>query len=215
LALAPDGARSANRYCCACKNIGAKIICFLISVNKKLHAKQSFLKELTLNAVFKTNRLLLRHANELDAAILLKLVNQASFIEHIGDKAIYTLDDAKSYINQSFIASHVRQGFGPYIITLHNAVVVGVVGFYKRAALQQPDLGFALVSGFEKKGYVFEAASALLQHKHEFGITKLCAITSPDNRASQNVLLKLGFKIEGKAVINDDKTAVIILSLND
>ncbi|WP_231620984.1 hypothetical protein [Pseudoalteromonas sp. NZS71] len=47
-----------------------------------------------MNAVFKTNRLLLRHANELDAAILLKLVNQASFIEHIGDKAIYTLDDA-------------------------------------------------------------------------------------------------------------------------
>ena len=98
MALAPDGARSANRYCCACKNIGAKIIRFLISVNKKLHAKQSFLEELTLNAVFKTNRLLLRHANELDAAILLKLVNQASFIEHIGDKAIYTLDDAKSYI---------------------------------------------------------------------------------------------------------------------
>ncbi|WP_442960169.1 hypothetical protein [Pseudoalteromonas sp. 78C3] len=51
-----------------------------------------------MNAVFKTNRLLLRHANEFDAAVLLKLVNQASFIEHIGDKAIYTLDDAKSYI---------------------------------------------------------------------------------------------------------------------
>ncbi len=215
MALAPDGARSANRYCCACKNIGAKIICFLIPVNKKLHAKQSFLEELILNAVFKTNRLLLRHANASDAAVLLKLVNQASFIKHIGDKAIYTLDDAKSYINQSFIASHKYQGFGPYVITLHNGVVVGVVGFYKRAALQQPDLGFALVSDFEKKGYIFEAATALLQHKHKFGITKLCAIASPDNRASQTVLLKLGFKIEGKAVINNDKTAVIIFSLND
>ena len=93
--------------------------------------------------------------------------------------------------------------------------MVGAVGFYKRAALQQPDLGFALVSDFEKKGYIFEAATALLQHKHKFGITKLCAITSPENRASQTVLLKLGFKIEGKAVINNDKTAVIIFSLND
>ena len=72
--------------------------------------------------------------------------------------------------------------------------MVGVVGFYKRAALLQPDLGFALVSGFEKKGYVFEAASALLRHKHEFGITKLCAITSPDNRASHNVLLNWALK---------------------
>jgi len=72
---------------------------------------------------------------------------QANFIERIGDKAIYTLDDVKSYIEQS----HIYQGFGPYVITLHNAVVVGIVGFYKRAALQQPDLGFALVSGFEKR----------------------------------------------------------------
>lgn len=98
---------------------------------------------------------------------------------------------------------------------LSSGEVVGIVGFYKRSALQHPDLGFALLSGYKKHGYIFEAASALLQHKHEFGITKLCAITSQSNKASQNVLLKLGFKIKGKAVINDDKTAVIILSLND
>jgi len=39
LALAPDGAREACRYCCACKNIGAKIIWFCISVNKNLRTK--------------------------------------------------------------------------------------------------------------------------------------------------------------------------------
>ena len=52
-----------------------------------------------------------------DAAVLLTLVNQASFIKHIGDKAIYTLSDANNYIEQSFTASHKHQGFGPYDIT--------------------------------------------------------------------------------------------------
>ncbi|WP_405597686.1 MULTISPECIES: GNAT family N-acetyltransferase [unclassified Pseudoalteromonas] len=168
-----------------------------------------------MNIVFKTNRLLLRHANASDAAVLLKLVNQADFIKYIGDKAIYTLDDAKDYIEQSFIAAHKNQGFGPYIITLYNDVIVGVVGLYKRSAIQYPDLGYALVSGFEKKGYIFEAANVLVQNIHKLGVTQLSAITSTNNMASQNVLAKLGFSKVGVAVINNDKTAVNVFLLNN
>ena len=51
-----------------------------------------------MNAVFKTKRLLLRYANEHDAAMLLTLVNQSNFIKYIGDKAIYPLNDAKNEI---------------------------------------------------------------------------------------------------------------------
>jgi len=163
-----------------------------------------------MNAVFKTKRLLLRYANEHDAAMLLTLVNQSNFIKYIGDKAIYTLSDAKNYIEQSFSASHKHQGFGPYIITLSSGEVVGIVGFYKRSALQHPDLGFALLSGYEKHGYIFEAAKALLINKHTLGINQVIAITAPSNKGSQSVLLNLGFKKVGKAIINEDKTAVDI-----
>ncbi|TMO08884.1 N-acetyltransferase [Pseudoalteromonas sp. S327] len=163
-----------------------------------------------MEAVFKTQRLLLRYANEHDAAMLLTLVNQPNFIKYIGDKAIYTHSDAKRYIEQSFRASHKHQGFGPYIITLHNGEVVGVVGFYKRDVLQLPDLGFALLTRYEKNGYIFEAAKALLHNRHTLGIKQVSAICAANNTASQCVLLKLGFNRVGKAVINNDKTAVII-----
>jgi RimJ/RimL family protein N-acetyltransferase len=142
--------------------------------------------------------------------MLLTLVNQPNFIKYIGDKAIYTHSDAKRYIEQSFRAAHKHQGFGPYIITLHNGEVVGVVGFYKRDVLQLPDLGFALLTRYEKNGYIFEAAKALLQNRHTLGIDRVSAIASENNKASKSVLLKLGFKKVGKAVISDDKTAIDI-----
>ncbi|WP_418157361.1 GNAT family N-acetyltransferase [Pseudoalteromonas sp. RW-H-Ap-1] len=109
------------------------------------------LQGVILNIAFKTERLLIRFAQIADAGELLKLVNQANFIKYIGDKGIHTLDDAKKYIKDSFIAAHKEHGFGPYMITLHDETVVGIVGFYQRATMQHPDLGFALKVGFEKR----------------------------------------------------------------
>jgi RimJ/RimL family protein N-acetyltransferase len=156
---------------------------------------------------FYTQRLIIRHANLADAHTLLALVNQPNFIKHIGDKKIYSLNSAKRYIKEAFIAAHEQQGFGPYIVTLQNNEVIGIVGFYQRSALQFPDLGFALIAGFDGHGYIHEAALALLAHTEDFGISTVCAITNPDNMASQNVLLKLGFKHRGSAYLYTNSTA--------
>ena len=161
-----------------------------------------------MNIAYTTEHLNVRFAQIADAAELLKIVNQANFIKYIGDKGIYTLDDAKKYIKDSFIAAHKEHGFGPYIITLHNEKIIGIVGFYQRATMQYPDLGFALKDSFEKQGYIFEAATILLNNRHKLGIKDVCAITSTANLGSQNVLYKLGFTEVGKAVINADQTAI-------
>ena len=115
------------------------------------HNKNLEIQGVILNITFTTERLLIRFAQIADAAELLKLVNQANFIKYIGDKGIHTLDDAKKYIKDSFIAAHKEHGFGPYMITLHDETVVGIVGFYQRATMQHPDLGFALKVGFKKR----------------------------------------------------------------
>jgi ribosomal-protein-alanine N-acetyltransferase len=167
-----------------------------------------------LNIAFTTERLHIRFAQIADAAELLKLVNQANFTKYIGDKGIYTLDDAKKYIKDSFISAHKQHGFGPYIIALHDETLVGIVGFYQRAVLQYPDLGFALKDGFEKKGYIFEAANTLISHRKNLGINQVTAITRNDNRASKNVLQKLGFKTQGQVIIESTNIAVDVYLLN-
>ena len=64
-----------------------------------------------MNIAYTTEHLNVRFAQIADAAELLKIVNQANFIKYIGDKGIYTLDDAKKYIKDSFIAAHKAARF--------------------------------------------------------------------------------------------------------
>lgn len=163
---------------------------------------------LILHNIFQTQRLIIRHAKTADVAALLKLVNQDDFIEYIGDKEIYTPQQALEYIKSSFIRAHKAQGFGPYVITLADNRFVGVIGFYQRKVLNCSDLGFAILKDHQQQGYAFEAASTLIQHRAQFGITTLSAITSSQNKGSQALLIKLGFNRLGNIIINDNKTLV-------
>ena len=55
------------------------------------------------------------------------------------------------------------------------------------------DIGFSLLPQFEKKGFVFEAATFLLQYaKENFGLKKVSAITMEENTASRKLIEKLG-----------------------
>ena len=141
-----------------------------------------------MNIAFTTERLYIRFAQIADAAELLKLVNQANFTKYIGDKGIYTLDDAKKYIKDSFIAAHKEHGFGPYIITLHDETIIGIVGFYQRATMQHPDLGFALKDGFEKKGYIINWKSLEKQDLNE--TINALAMASPFSLEEKQILLE-------------------------
>ncbi len=158
-----------------------------------------------------TERLIIRHACYDDASSLLALLNQASFIKNIGDKHVHNLQDAIRFIDQAFIGAHQTQGFGPYVITLKNKQCIGVIGFYQRTMLQCPDLGFALLTAYEKQGYIAEAGNALIANKSCMGIAKLSAITAVDNSASKNVLLKLGFTPLGKAIIEQTTQRPVML----
>ena len=74
---------------------------------------------------------------------------------------------------------------------------IGVCGLYKRDGLKLVDLGFALLSEFERKGYAFEATAKLVcKASEDFKIEQLAAITIPTNTPSRKLLEKLGFQFE-------------------
>ena len=61
--------------------------------------------------------------------------------------------------------------------------------------LPGPDIGFAFLPAYERKGYGFESAAAVMEHgRAGLGFTELYAITSLDNEASGGLLTKLGFE---------------------
>jgi hypothetical protein len=51
--------------------------------------------------IIETDRLILCRLTTDDAAFILRLVNDAKFLQYIGDREVKTLDDARKYILNS------------------------------------------------------------------------------------------------------------------
>lgn len=133
-----------------------------------------------------------------EAAFMLQLLNDPSFLRHIGDRGVRTLEAARDYIAMGPVLSYQRHGFGMNIIELAaTGASVGVCGLVKRDALPGPDLGYALLPAHAGHGYATEAANAVLAHARDsLHIERVLAITDPGNAASIALLTKLGFAFE-------------------
>jgi len=148
--------------------------------------------------ILETGRLRLRKLTVDDAEFILRLLNEASFIQSIGDKGGRTLEDARSYIVMGPIASYDKFGFGLWLVENRtDGVPMGMCGLLKRDTLEDVDIGYALVPEFWSKGFAMEAAAAVLSYgKSDFGMKRIVAIVSPQNDSSIRLLEKLGFAFE-------------------
>ena len=148
--------------------------------------------------ILETPRLRLRRFTIDDAAFALELLNAPPFLRYIGDKKVRNLDDARQYILNGPVASYERNGFGLNLVELKDEhTPIGMCGLLKRDELPDPDIGFAFLPAFWKKGFAFEAATAVLHDARErLKLARLLAITSLDNDASIELLERLGFTFE-------------------
>jgi RimJ/RimL family protein N-acetyltransferase len=148
--------------------------------------------------VLETERLILRWLSASDAAFILELVNEPSWLQYIGDRGVKTLEDAQNYIEKGPLEMYGRLGFGLNRVELKGSdEPIGICGLIKRESLEDVDIGFAFLPRFWGKGYAFESVSATMNHgKKVLGLSRLVAITSQDNHPSGKLLEKLGFRFE-------------------
>jgi RimJ/RimL family protein N-acetyltransferase len=154
--------------------------------------------------ICKTERLTLRELQLSDAEFALRLYNDPSFLQHIGDKGVRTLEDAESNLQQGAIASYAQHGYGMWLVENQQGQAIGLCGLIKRDFLAETDLGYAYLPEFFGLGYAYEAAMAVVAFAAEHSSLKtLVAIVSPDNQASKALLLKLGFEQDGQVLVPD------------
>jgi RimJ/RimL family protein N-acetyltransferase len=148
--------------------------------------------------ILATERLRLRRLVLDDAAFILRLVNDPSWLEFIGDKGVRTEDDARKYLVQGPLDMYARLGFGLYLVELRDArVPIGICGLIKRESLPDVDIGFAYLPEYRGKGYAHEAAFAVMAHaRRDYSIRRLVAITAPKNEKSIRLLARLGMTLE-------------------
>jgi len=148
--------------------------------------------------VLDTERLSLRHLNLDDADFILRLVNEPSWLEFIGDKGVRDLDGARKYLTDGPMAMYAQHGFGLYAVTpREGSAPIGMCGLIKRDSLPDVDIGYAFFPEHAGKGYASEAVTATIEHaRRDFGMKRLLGITSPNNVGSIRVLEKAGFAFE-------------------
>lgn len=142
-------------------------------------------------AAFETARLRLRPLAPDDAPFILRLLNEPSFLEHIGDKGVRSLEDARRYLEDGPLASYARHGHGLMAVALRETgEAIGMCGLLKREHLDHPDLGYAFLPQGWGRGYAFEAAQAVMGGAK---LGRVLALVSPGNGPSIRLLEKLGF----------------------
>ena len=136
-----------------------------------------------------TERLSLRPLLEADAPFVLELLNDPGWIANIGDRGVRSLDAARAYIAERFAPNTW------FVVRDCKGEPLGVCGLVERAGLGAPDIGYAFLERHCGRGYATEAAAAVLRHGRDtLGLTRIVAITAPENAASQRVLEKIGFR---------------------
>jgi RimJ/RimL family protein N-acetyltransferase len=148
--------------------------------------------------VLDTPRLTLRTVEFDDADFYVELVNDPLWIRYIGPRDIKTPEAAREAIRKGPMDMQHRLGFSLYVVQRkEDGARMGLCGLIKRDSLQDVDIGYALLPDYRGQGYVYEAASAVVDYARDnVGLKRLVAIISPDNESSAKVLGKLGFAWE-------------------
>ena len=159
--------------------------------------------------ILRTERLRLRLVTEADAPFFLQLVNDPAFIDYIGQRNLHTVEAAQGALRDGPIAMQERHGHSLYLVErVEGGAPLGLSGLVKRDFLEHVDIGYAFLPEGRGRGYALEAAQAVMLHARRLGITRLAAITAPENAASIALLLRLGMRLERQGWLAPGQPAV-------
>jgi len=165
--------------------------------------------------VVDTDRLVLRKFTPHDAGFILRLLNEPSFLQSIGDRGVRTIEQAIHYLADGPIQSYARHGHGLYLVVLKETLQpIGMCGLLKRDRFPDADLGYAFLPEFWSRGYACESAAAVLRFaRSSLALSRIVAFVSPGNAASVRVLEKLGFSFAGGTKLEPDASEVALYEL--
>lgn len=167
--------------------------------------------------IAETQRLILSEVTLDDAPFFVELMNSPKWIKYIGDRKIRTVDDAKQHLNKTILKCYTDHGFGFYKVLLKEASnkIIGISGLIKREQLEDVDIGFGFLPGYEGKGYGYESSMEVLKlAKERFNIERIAAITLPSNTSSIHLIEKLGLMFQKKVNPFDEDEELLLFAKN-
>jgi len=165
--------------------------------------------------ILDTERLTLRTIHPDDAAFYYELVNDPTWLEHIGDKGIRSVEGARAAIIDGPCIMQERHGHSLYVMERKSdGKPLGLCGLIKRDSLPDVDIGYAIRPAYFGHGYTYEAAEAVVAYARDvMGLKRLMGITNPANTVSIKLLGKLGLTFVEHTTLPPDHRPTNIYSL--
>lgn len=157
---------------------------------------------------------------------LVELYNTPEFIASVGGQPtpITTREAARKRLANRFVEEHSRNGYGTYLVSLkpaggasEPAALPAAAPFSERLAASTPvgtvslmrgeppncytapDIGFAVLPAYMRRGIATEAAQAVMDYaQHEHGVEAVLGMCDPKNDGSRATLNRLGFDHRGE-----------------
>jgi len=164
---------------------------------------------------FQSERLIISPTLEKDAELIYQLMNTPKFIKYVGDRQLYSVEDAEKYIQDKMLPQLHSLGYSNYsLINKKNGAKIGICGLYDREGIDGIDIGFGILPEYEGLGYAFESSSRIIKAAFDkLEITKIKAITNKHNISSQRLLIKLGFKLKGIIMLPNENDELLLYNI--
>ncbi|KAK3341693.1 acyl-CoA N-acyltransferase [Lasiosphaeria hispida] len=134
---------------------------------------------------------------------LLAVYTSPEFIRFSGRTTLQTREDVRQLLAGRFRAEHARNGYGSYLFSLTKTnTPIGTVSLMQGEEPNRygaPDLGFAILPAYMRRGYTKEACAGLLAYFDDKvgGRFEALGLFNPENVASGAVFRSLGFEDRG------------------
>jgi RimJ/RimL family protein N-acetyltransferase len=103
-----------------------------------------------MNVQLETERLNIRPLMIKDVDFIIQLLNSKGWIQFIGERNIKCIESANNYINKILLNKNF---FYNVFEIKETKEPIGIVTFLHRDEFDSPDIGYAMLPNFEKKGY--------------------------------------------------------------
>jgi [ribosomal protein S5]-alanine N-acetyltransferase len=162
------------------------------------HVEQKLNFQVSPFPVIKTDRLVLREIVHSDLQEFFLIRSNEAICAKLDRHPIKTIHEASSLIE--FIGERFQREIAiNWAISLKgHTKLIGYIGFHKiDHQHHRAEIGYALFEDYYRTGIMFEAASAAISYAfNQIGLHSMEANLNPLNKASENILIKLGFSKE-------------------
>lgn len=141
----------------------------------------------------KTRRLLFRETIESDVDTFFEMYKDPRMTKYT-ENAYENPEEEKRYVSEYRESVYKVQGFGIWtVIRKKDGRIIGRAGLTSREGSDSYEVGFAIGTEYQNRGYAKEAVSGIVKFARRNSLGDLSALVMSENLASKHVLEKNGF----------------------